>query len=202
MTVNNALDAGFLQRLNDGDEAAAAAVYERFARRLIGLARARLDSRLRQKLDPDDVVQSVFRSFFTRQREQKFELTDWDNLWSLLALITVRKCTNVRAKFGRKARNAGLEVRAKADLDSSSSGWVPPAREPTPADAAVLTELVERLLNSLPDKDRRIVGLCLEGKSLGEISNEINRAERTVRRVIDNFRAKLEKAVLEPGTVF
>src|SRR5438132_1271061 len=38
---------------------AARAVFERFTRRLIGLARAQLDARLHPEIDPEDVVQSA-----------------------------------------------------------------------------------------------------------------------------------------------
>lgn len=46
-------------------------------------------------------MQSVFRSFFVRHRNGQFELGAGDNLWSLLDMITVRKCTNVRVALGR-----------------------------------------------------------------------------------------------------
>jgi RNA polymerase sigma factor (sigma-70 family) len=94
-------------------------------------------------------------------------------------------------------------VREKAKgADSSFAGYEMLGREPTPAEAAVLREMVERLLASLPDRDRQIVALNLEGKSNREISAHINRAERTVRRTLDQFRAKLETAVFEPSTIF
>jgi RNA polymerase sigma-70 factor, ECF subfamily len=202
MKEENVIPDPLLEGLKDGDEAAAVAVFERFARRLIGLARSQLDTRLRQKVDPEDVVQSVFRSFFTRQKEQQFKLTDWDNLWSLLAMITIRKCTNVQMQFGRQARNVRLETRPQASGDSSASSWQALGREPTPAEAAVLTDLVSRLLASLTERERRIVVLSLDGKTPREISDEIDRAERTVRRTLEHFRAKLEKAVLEPASVF
>jgi RNA polymerase sigma-70 factor, ECF subfamily len=196
MTDDDASAEQLFQRLKDGDESAAGAVFDRFARRLIGLARKQLDTKLRQKVDPEDVVQSVFFSFFRRQREQQFELANWDNLWSLLAMITVRKCTNVRVRFGRQARNLCLEFQADANSDSSVSGWDGICRDPSPAEAAVLTDMVEQLLTSLPDRDRRIVALCLEGKTVREISADIDRAERTVRRTLEYFRNKLEKEVL------
>ena len=85
-----------MAQLRDGRNEAAAQVFQRFANRLIVLARKQLDSKILQKVDPEDVMQSVFRSFFLRQMEDQFDVRDWDNLWSLLAMITVRKCTNVQ----------------------------------------------------------------------------------------------------------
>src|SRR5205809_645070 len=50
-------------RLGDGQ--AARVVFERYARRLIGLAATRLPSSVRSKVDPEDVVQSAVRSEVT-----------------------------------------------------------------------------------------------------------------------------------------
>ena len=83
---------GVMADLRAGDQAAAAAVFRRFATRLAGLAGAKLDARLRGKVDPDDVLQSVYRSFFGRHAAGQFDFDGWDGLWSLLTTITVRKC--------------------------------------------------------------------------------------------------------------
>src|SRR5207249_524909 len=86
--------ARLMARLRAGDDGAAAAVFQRFARQLIARARAHLDARLRPKLDPEDVVQSVYRSFFNRYGAGQFELGTWNDLWGLLTVITLRKCVN------------------------------------------------------------------------------------------------------------
>jgi RNA polymerase sigma factor (sigma-70 family) len=190
-----------LARLKQGDQDAGTEIVNRFMRRLIGLARVKLDAKVLRKIDPEDVVQSVFRSYFVRQMEGEFEVRDWDNLWSLLALITARKCTNARVRFARKGRNVHLEVDAGGGDDSAPS-WEALAREPTPSQAAVLTELVERVIASLPERDRQIVSLSLEGKDAAQIGEIIGRAERTVRRTLDHFRSRLEEAVKEPATLF
>lgn len=191
-----------LARLKKGDQDAGTEIVNRFMRRLIGLARSKLDAKVLRKIDPEDVVQSVFRSYFVRQMEGEFQIRDWDNLWSLLALITARKCTNVRVRFGRKGRNVHLEMDASNSDDQSSPSWEALAREPTPDQAAVLTELIERVIASLPERDRQIVSLSLEGKDAAQIGAVIGRAERTVRRTLDHFRARLEEAVKEPETLF
>jgi hypothetical protein len=50
-------------RLRAGDEGMAAEIFHRFAHRLLALVRSRLDSLLRPKVDPEDLLQSVFHSF-------------------------------------------------------------------------------------------------------------------------------------------
>lgn len=189
-----------LARLKAGDQDAGAEIVNRFMRRLIGLARKKLDGKVLRKIDPEDVVQSVFRSYFVRQMADEFKVEDWDNLWSLLALITARKCANVRVRFARKGRNVHLEMDPSGDDDAPS--WEALAREPTPDQAAVLHELIEGIMTRLPERDRQVVSLSLEGKDSAQIAETIGRAERTVRRTLDNFRHKLEEAVKEPATLF
>src|SRR5205823_4289317 len=84
--------AEMMERLRLGDGPAAAQIFDRFAGRLVGLARSRIHGLLRQKVDPEDIVQSVFRSFFLRQSEGRMEVGSWDSLWGLLVVITLRKC--------------------------------------------------------------------------------------------------------------
>src|SRR6266478_2806061 len=78
-----------MTRLRADDSMAATNLFRRYSRRLIGLARTRLQGEMKRKVDPEDVMQSVFRSFFRRHADGKFELEGWDNLWSLLACITL-----------------------------------------------------------------------------------------------------------------
>ncbi len=78
-------------------------MFHRFVRRLIALARSQLDSWIRSRVEPEDVVQSVFRSFFTRFESAQFQVDGWDSLWTVLALITVRKCRN-RMEFWHAAK--------------------------------------------------------------------------------------------------
>src|SRR6186997_3222711 len=100
----------FVDRLRCRDDRAAADVFRRFSQRLIALARTRLDERVRGKVDPEDVLQSVCRSFFARQLDGQFELVNWENLWSLLTLITIRKCANQNHHYRAECRDVAREV--------------------------------------------------------------------------------------------
>jgi RNA polymerase sigma-70 factor (ECF subfamily) len=179
-----------LSRVRAGDQEAAALIFRRYTRRLLALARRHLDSWVRDRVDPEDVVQSVYKSFFARHARGDFTLDNWDSLWALLCLMTVRKCADKADYLQAACRDARLEVRLPGD-DTGSTVWTIPGREPTPADAAMLTELLERLLRGLEEEDRLIVVLHLQGYTLHEISDRAGRAHRTVRRVLDRARRRL-----------
>jgi RNA polymerase sigma-70 factor (ECF subfamily) len=184
--------ADLMERLRAGDSAAAGEVFQRFAQRLIGLARSRLDSQLRQKLDPEDVMQSVFRSFFRRQADGALHAENWDRLWSLLAVITLRKCGHKAEFFHAGVRDVRREGTGPA-ADPSLALCQAIAREPRPEEVAMLTETVERLLRSLEPRDRTILEQTLQGASVAEVSRRVGFSQRTVERVLDRVRLKLER---------
>lgn len=169
-----------MTRLRAGDEDAARHVFQRFAQRLIGLARSRLSGSIRQKVDPEDVLQSVFRSFFTRYSGGEFDVNDWDNLWSLLAVITLRKCGH-RVEFFRAAcRDLQREQpMSSADVDN----WEAVARDPTPSEAAILLETLEQVMGELNQHERQMVQLSLHGYGVSEISAQLDCSQRKVQRV-------------------
>src|SRR5262249_6479361 len=138
-----------MTRLRGGDQRVADDVFHRFAGRLVALARSRLDLDLRRKVDPEDIVQSVFKSFFRRQGAGEYEVANWDTLWSLLAMITVHKA-GFRIRYYRAARRNGERDPASIRYSQEfNAEWEAIAREPTPAQAAMLTETVEELMKML-----------------------------------------------------
>jgi RNA polymerase sigma-70 factor (ECF subfamily) len=184
--------AELMTQLRQGDNDAAARVFARFTSSLVSLASHRLEPCLRRKIDPEDIVQSVYKSFFRRQHAGQFTLLDWDSLWGLLSVITIRKCLNRSAHFHAECRDVGQEV-APGDIDPTLALL---ARDPTPEEAAVLAETVEQLISSFDEgEERDIVMLALQGLPTEEISARLGRAERTVRRIRERIRKRLERAV-------
>jgi len=186
--------AELMGRLRAGEDAAARAVFEQYARRLVGLARKHLDTRLAAKVDPEDVVQSAYKSFFVRHREGLLEVGSWDGLWGILTLITLRKCADRAAYYRAEKRDYTREAAAGADPEDA-----PPLidlaldREPSPQEALVLAETVEALFRDLDDDERAILELSLQGLSTTEISERLDRAERSVRRLRERLRKRLER---------
>jgi len=191
MSPDHSFEA-LIVRAQDGDQQAARAIFERYAHQLIVLARTRLDVRTLQKLDPEDVVQSVFRSFFQRLAHDEYELENWKSLWSLLTVITLRKCGFYVRHFRAARRNVTRERAARAASDSKIS-WQFIAREPTPSEAVLLTETLEAVLHDLEPGHREIVELHLRGFELPQISERVERSERTVYRLLERVRRRLER---------
>lgn len=179
-----------LLRLRSGDEAAAAEIHERFARQLIGLAQRKLDGRLRAKADPEDVVQSVYKSLCLRLQDGQFELADWNGLWGLLVRITLRKCGHHVQHFLAAKRDVRQEIPPARD-DSSVAQWEPMAREPRPEEALLLAETLEQLLTDMSAVDREIICLRLQSHTFHEISEQTGRSEKTVERVLKRARDRL-----------
>jgi RNA polymerase sigma-70 factor (ECF subfamily) len=173
-------------------DAESRAVFERFTRRLIGLARSHLDAQLRHKIDPEDVVQSAYKSFFIRYGDGALAAEGWDGLWGILTCITVRKCAD-RVRYHR-ADCRDLARETQAAPSGADEPWREVAgREPTPEEAAVLAETVGRLLEGLDEGERGIVELSMQGYSTQEISAELGRAERSVRRLRERVRKRLDR---------
>lgn len=171
---------------------AARADFERFTRRLIGLARSQLDARLWHKIEPEDVVQSVYKSFLLRYGEGALAAEGWDGLWGLLTVITLRKCAD-RVRYHRAGRrDAAREAPAARDAEQPEPWREAVDRDPTPEEAALLAETVEQVLASLSEDERPIIELSLQGYSTQEISQQLGRAERSVRRLRERIRKQLE----------
>ena len=168
------------------------ALFEQFSRRLIGLARTQLDVRLKHKVDPEDVVQSVYKSFFRRYGDDTIASQGSDGLWSLLTLITLRKCAD-RARYYRAERRNVAQEAASAAAGEEEFWREAAGREPTPEEAVTLAETVEHVLASVDADERPIIELSLQGYSTQEISEQLGRAERSVRRLRERVRKHLER---------
>ncbi len=184
--------AEFLVKLHGNNDAAARQLFGRFTHQLIAYALRHIEAGLRHKVDPEDVVQSAYKSFFFRYGAGNVELANWNSLWGLLTLITVRKCAE-RATYHRaERRNAAREVSPR--VNDESGPWLEPlGREPTPLEAAVLTETIQQLLAALDEDERPVLELSLQGYSTREISDKLGRAERTVRLLREGIRHQLER---------
>jgi RNA polymerase sigma-70 factor (ECF subfamily) len=185
--------AEFLARLKARDGAAAREVFERFTQQLIALAHCPFHPAFRHKVDPEDVVPSAYKSFFRRYRGEALNVGTWENLWGVLMVMTLRKCSERVAYYRAPCRDAQREVAPPLAAEDGAAWPGAPGGEPTPLEAAMLSETVDQLLADLNDDERQVVELSLQGYTTQEISQRLGRAERTVRLLLECGRKRLER---------
>ncbi len=183
--------ADLVARWRDGDEAAAGELFHRYAERLIALARSRLSERLARHVDPEDVVQSAYRSFFTGARAGRYVLARDGDLWRLLVAITLHKLQHQVERHTAGKRNPARACPAGPRDNLLGLEAEVPDREPTPAEAAALADTLEQLFRGLEPVERRMVELRLQGWRLEEIAAQLQRSERTVRRLLERVKERL-----------
>jgi len=187
----------WIDELKAGDEAAAQPLWERYFARLVLLARAKLRATRRPSPveDEEDAALSAFNSFCAGAARGRFPLlSDRDDLWRLLVVITARKaCAQVQRRT-RQKRGGGRVLEESAipggSADGSTAGFdIVAGSEPTPEFAAMVTEEYRRLLEALDDDSLRQVALDrMAGYTNDEIAERLGCALRTVARRIDLIR--------------
>jgi RNA polymerase sigma-70 factor (ECF subfamily) len=179
------------EQLRRRDNAAAIEVVDRYAERLIALARSRLDRRLRQRLDPEDVIQSVFRTFFVRLANGQVVLRDWDSLWGLLVCITVRKCLMAHRHHHAAVRDINRED-APASWQRAGN-WAFLDRAPDSSECLLLEETLEQVLQGLKPQEGEMVVLSLQGQTPLEVARKVGYSASKVYRVLEYVRNRLEQ---------
>jgi len=179
-----------------GNQDAARQIFERYVAQLLALASRRISQRLASRVDAEDIVQSVFRTFFHRAREGQFHLDDPDDLCKLLARITVHKTLRQIAFHKRAKRDPGMETGQSDGEDDQMMTLL--ASEPTPEDTVALFDQMDHFLGQLGPEDRRILQMRMEGYSNVEIAEKLNITDRKIRRLMERIRGQAALEGLEP----
>jgi RNA polymerase sigma-70 factor (ECF subfamily) len=178
-------DHSLLRRFRRGSEDAATQLYLRYAQRLRAWAEARCSPELAQQVGVEDIVQSVFGSFFREARQGYYNVPAGEELWRLLLVLALNK---IRAK-GRYHHAAKRDLRLTAG--GGSLDQVPSTKTQDDAEYAFLQLAVAEALERLPPRHKRVVELRLEGYEVAEIATLSGRSKRTVERFLQAARQKL-----------
>jgi RNA polymerase sigma-70 factor (ECF subfamily) len=185
-------DSSLLRRLRKGNPDAATQLYIRYADRLRALARAECAADLAPRMDVDDIVQSVFSSFFRGVGQGYYDVPHGDELWKLFLVIALNK---IRAK-GAYHRAAKRDVRKTAGeelLDRASAS----GQESQEIAYTLLRMVIEDALAELPAVQQQMIRLRIDGHEVADIAAHTQRSRRTVERVLQEFRARLAAILKE-----
>ena len=173
--------------LRAGDPRAARRFWTTYGPLLHEVAERRLAGVLRRRVGPEDVVQSVCRTFLRRAKGGELAFEDSDRLWQLLSAIAITKAREQARFHGRQKRSVGAEA-----AHEPGAPELPPmaATEPSPEAAALAAELESELM-ALEGDAREIVLLKIQDLTNDEIALRLGCSERTVRRLLTKVREDL-----------
>ena len=200
MTSNGSVTT-WIGELKAGNHAAAQQLWERYFRMMVQLARARLRDGSRRAADEEDAALSAFDSFCRGAVAGRFPLlSDRDNLWPLLVVITARKVIDAR-NHEKRIKRGGGKVRGESAWRNAADGSdhdgginLVIGDEPTPAFVVELAEQTQRLLDALGSEELRKVAVWkMEGYSNQEIAAKLDCVERTVERRMKIIRGVFER---------
>lgn len=177
-------DRSLLRRFRGGDGDAATQIYLKYAQRLIQVADRKTGQDLRARLDPEDMVQSVFRTFFRRVSDGQYDVPEGGELWKLLLVISLNKI-----------RHQGIHHRAnKRSVEKTvSSDPISEAADQQSEDISlkVLEMTIQEMLETLPEEYQNVIKLRIMGHEVQEIADRTKRSKRTIERILQEFRKRL-----------
>jgi RNA polymerase sigma factor (sigma-70 family) len=174
----------FIKRLNASASSAANQLDEQYRSHLCRLVEKEMNKRFKRREDPEDVVQSAFRTFYRRMAKGEFHIDTSADLWLLLETITLHKLLNHIAKQKARRRNADAEEYPEVSKFCS--------REPTPEEAALAADLMEKALEGLDEIAIQVFHLRLQNCTEEEIAVRLDCTRSAVRTKLNHLRHQLK----------
>ena len=190
----------------DTRDQAAEAIFGFYSDQLLRLVRRQLSDKLASRVDPEDILQSVFGSFFRRP----FDLQDARGMFALLVEISLNKTRDTARFHQREKRDVRREGSATGPAEHKSNGIrhaleqrrasMTPTSTTAAADSddslfdeeslrqmasgatAEQAAIVIEMFESLPDDLQQILNWRLDGLTETEIAERIGKTRRTVTR--------------------
>jgi RNA polymerase sigma-70 factor (ECF subfamily) len=179
----------FLLRIQSGDDSAARELLQRYEPEVRLVVRRQLPKLLRSRFDSLDFLQSVWGSFFRRMRDAPTEFEDSRHLVAFLAraaknkvIDEYRRAASLKQDMHREEPLWAEGMRPREVADSVDS----------PSEVAEAHEVLVRLRELLPRERQMILELKAEGLSSRDIGDRMGISERTVQRVLEELRRRME----------
>lgn len=184
-----------LVALKAGDHVAASELWKRYYDRVAQLARRRLGEAPRRVADEEDVALAVFQELCEGAGRGRFkQLTDRNDLWQVLVMITRQKAVD-QVRCQKRVKRGGGAV-------SGESVWRPieaaggargieqvAADEPSPDYLCSLEEQHRKLVELLPDETLRQIAISrLQSFTVQEIAVRLLLSTRSVERKLKVIR--------------
>jgi RNA polymerase sigma-70 factor (ECF subfamily) len=182
-----------MERARSGDAVAIRDFLSRFEREVRMMVRARLPRKLRPRYDSVDFVQAVWQSFFSDLQSNPREFENPDHLRAFLAGVVRNKVLEQHRRLTRTekcdlSREERLYVR-RGDREVLREVVSP---DPSPSETAQAGDCLELLIAGRSQRDVEVLTLRRQGLTFEEIGARMGMNERSVRRLIESIRSRME----------
>ncbi len=195
MVIGEGSVSNWIVALRGNDHEAAQRLWDRYFKRLLGVARNELAKRGPKAVnDDEDVALSAFHAFCRGLNDGQYpDLQNRDDLWGLLVVIAARKA-NDRAKGDLAQKRGGGQVALSLDALTADQLMRLCEEQPDPHMAALIAEEWTRLLESLDEPLQHVVLWKLEGLTNSEISERSGCTRQTIQRRLRLIRETWENS--------
>ncbi len=182
-----------IARAKAGDEAAIRDFLRQFEQEVRIMVRSRLPKKLRTQSDSMDFVQAVWQSFFSSLRDGK---QGFDNIHHLRGFLAGIARNKVYAEHRRLTRTEKYAIEREQRLYVRRGGrdveleLVSP--EPSPSQAIQASDRLAQLIAGCTPREVQVITLRHQGLTFQEIAERTHIHERSVRRIIDEARSRME----------
>ncbi|MCA9072745.1 MAG: sigma-70 family RNA polymerase sigma factor, partial [Planctomycetaceae bacterium] len=167
-------DIELVERWRNGDEYAAEVLHNRYVAKLLNLVGRHLANRFNPRLGADDVVQSVFGSFFHGTKEGRYEFECENDFWKLLLTIALNKVRNSVRHHQTQRRDLSKEAFSTNTV--GADGLIASLSSPkrVARDYLEFIECLDELLEHLDPQEQDLIRYQIEGFTQKEIAQKLN----------------------------
>jgi RNA polymerase sigma-70 factor (ECF subfamily) len=185
--------AGLLVRVRTGDAESARDLIQRFESEVRAMVRGRLPQALRSQFDSMDFVQAIWESVLINDSQDLDRFTSAQHFRGFLAGVARNK---VFAEHRKRTRTRRYNLKREEPLYVRRGGRDRPrdlpAPDPTPSEDVQARDRYEQLVEGRSPQEVEVVDLRCQGLTFEEIAARTGLGERSVRRIIDALRARME----------
>jgi RNA polymerase sigma factor (sigma-70 family) len=182
--------AALMARAQRGDKGAMAELLQRYAPKVLLVARVLLGPALRPYLDSGDIVQSVHGDMVLAVRKGEFKITSPEQLIAFASKMVQYKVAKHWRHLQKQQRLSGTGEAPTGNLPHLLASLSSP--EEDPARAAQFNDQLQHLCDNLGDIDRRILQLRLQGYEDKEIAQDLGFSYNALRTRLSRLRQRLK----------
>jgi RNA polymerase sigma factor (sigma-70 family) len=185
--------ADLIERVKAGDENAIRDLIQQFEGDVRTIVRVRLPQSLRSQFDSMDFVQAVWQSVLTRDGQDLGRFTNARHFRGFLEGVARNKVFEEHRRLTRTRkyslqREEPLYVRrGDREMPREVAG-----SDPTPSQDAQARDRFDQLVEGRSPQETEVVELRRRGLTYEEIAAQTGLSERSVRRIIEAIRRRME----------